>query len=119
LGLEVVEDLRDVLVDGSVLDQSEVAGLRIGLGKCSPVSLEVTLGHVGLITLECVLDLCRGLPLVAPDDVKPGTVESKMETADACKELGNSGSATGLTLGRGIILGHVVPFATGRVRSLG
>ena len=61
---------------------------------------------VPLIALVRMLRLGRGLPLVAPDHVETGAIECKMETADACEELRGGRAATGLTLGRCVVLGH-------------
>ena len=100
-----------------MLDQPEVSVSR--RRSTSPVPLEVASLDVALVAVEGMLDLGRRLPLVAPDHVETGAIECEMEAADAGEELRGSGSATGLTLGRGVVWGHVGSLCDGRVRGQG
>ena len=110
LRLVPVEDLRDVVVRGDVLDETEVGVRRV---EAAAEALEVAVRDVVLVVLEGVLGLGRRLPLVAPDHVEAGAIECEMEASDPGEQLGGSRSATGLTLGRVVVSGHVEPFADG------
>ena len=84
-----------------------------GAIEAAPEALEVARFDVALVVVEGVLGLGRRLPLVAPDHVETGAIECEMEASDAGEQLGGGRSATGLTLGRVVVLGHVEPFAGG------
>ena len=65
------------------------------------------------VAVEGVLRLSRGLPLVAPHDVETGAIECEMEAPDPGKQLGDGRSATGLTTGLEVGIGHARPFVCG------
>jgi hypothetical protein len=70
------------------------------------MSLEVAIGYVSLVAIEGMLRFRRRFPLVAPDHVEAGAIECEMESTDPGEQLRGSRSATGLTHGHGVILGH-------------
>ncbi len=109
LRLVPIEDDCDVLVGCDVLDQPKVGALS-GLGlEVASVALEVAVADMPFVRIECMLGLGCRLPLVAPDHVETCAVECQMEASDAREQLRGGGSATGLTLGRGVVFGHGNP----------
>ena len=67
------------------------------------VLLKVAGLDMALVAVERVLRFGRGLPLVAPDHVETGAIESEMEASDACEKLRGSRAAAGLTTGREVV----------------
>ena len=98
----VVKDYGDVIVAGDVLSQAQVSNRRDVSGP-SAVCLEIAVGDVALVALEGVLRLGRRLPLIAPDHVETGAIESEMKASDSREELRGCWSAAGLTTGHGIV----------------
>jgi hypothetical protein len=72
--------------------------------------LEIAVVHVTDVAIERVLRLGRGLPLVAPHDIEAGAIECEMEAPDPGEQLGDGRSATGLTTGLEVGIGHAEPF---------
>ena len=99
LRLIAVEDQCDVFVRRDMLDQAEVTRV-FSAAHCATMLLKVAGLDMALIAVERVLRLGGGLPLVAPDHVETGTIESEMEASDACEKLRGSRAAAGLTTGR-------------------
>ena len=115
LGLELIEDRRDVLVHGFVRRQAEDVPGCSDTALASAVGLEVAAANVADVAVERVLRLCRRLPLVAPHDVETGAIECEMEAPDPGEELGGGRSATGLTTGVEVGIGHAESFETAAV----
>lgn len=62
------------------------------------------------VAVEGVLRPSGGLPLVAPHDVETGAIECEMEASDPGEQLSDGRSATGLTTGLKVGIGHAEPF---------
>ena len=110
LGLELIEDGRDVLVHGFVRRQAEDVQGCSDAALASAVGLEVAAANVADEQFERVLRPGGGLPLVAPHDVETGAIECEMEAPDPGEELGGGRSATGLTTGVEVGIGHPESF---------
>ncbi len=107
LGLVLVEDRGDVVVDGHDASARPRSVVVVDCRGARAVCLEVAGRGVALVAVEGVLCLGRRLPLVAPDHVEPGAIEGEMEASDSGEQLRDGRAATGLTTGHWVVCGHV------------
>ncbi len=69
--------------DATCSTKAEVSRGRGMATQLAPEGLEVAVLDVTLVAIERVLGLCRRFPLVAPDHVETGAIESEMEASDS------------------------------------